>query len=329
MAHSKVPRIAVLIPCLNEAPSIHKVITDFKAELPQADIYVFDNGSGDGTPEIARQAGAVVARETRRGKGYVVQAMFRQVEADVYVLIDGDDTYPVQAVQRLLAPILNDEADMVVGSRLQKGAHSQFQLPNRLGNWFFVLVLNLFFGVHLTDILSGYRTFNRRFVKDIALFSGGFEIETELTIKAVQRGFRIVETPVDLKERWQGSASKIKIVRDGLLILTTIMTLFRDYKPLTFFGLSGLLLFLVGLVLYGLNPLSQLNAPPQPMTLLASLLVLAGIIAIAIGIILHTIDRRFQEFEFHMKMLDHQGSFLANFEPARPAEPDPPDREVG
>ena len=294
-------KIAVLVPCLNEAISIHKVVKDFKSELPAADIYVFDNDSTDDTARIAKEAGAIVFKETRRGKGYVIQSMFQQVEADAYVLVDGDDTYPPQAVHRLLAPILANETDMVVGSRLQKGTQSQFNALNRLGNWFFALILNLFFGTHLTDILSGYRAFNRRFVNGMPLFSGGFEIETELTIKAIQRGYRILEVPVDLKRRSEGSESKVQLVRDGILILATIMALFRDYKPLTFFGILGLILFCVGMtsitIIGTTGNLAGGSILLLPWTILSVVVILVSLLAMSIGMILHTIDRRFQEFE--------------------------------
>lgn len=298
-------QIAVLIPCLNEALSIHKVVTEFRQELPSAEIYVFDNDSTDDTARIAMEAGAIVFKETRRGKGYVVQSMFQQVEADVYVLVDGDDTYPPQAVHRLLAPVLADEMDMVVGSRLQPECQSQFNALNRLGNCFFAQTLNLLFGTHLTDILSGYRAFSRRFVKGISLFSGGFEIETELTVKAIQRGYRILELPVDLKRRCEGSESKIHLVRDGILILGMIVSLFRDYKPLTFFGALGLILFCIGMAsIVIISTTGNLASEPILLLLwiiLSVVMILVSLLAMSIGIILHTIDRRFQEFESHLR----------------------------
>jgi glycosyltransferase involved in cell wall biosynthesis len=301
------PTIAVLIPCLDEAISIRKVIVDFRSELPHAHIYVFDNNSTDDTVRIAQEAGAIVCREIRRGKGYVVQSMFQGIEADYYVLVDGDDTYPAQAVHSLLAPVRANEADMVVGSRLHKGTQSQWNPVNRLGNWFFALTLNRFFGARLTDILSGYRAFSRRFIKGISLFSGGFEIETELTIKAIQRGYRILEVPVDLRRRSEGSESKIQLARDGILILAMIMSLFRDYKPLTFFGIVGLTLSFAGLVsLSFASTVGNWAGGPDLWLLwmIASILVsLAGFLAVSIGMILHTIDRRFQEFESQIRSI--------------------------
>jgi glycosyltransferase involved in cell wall biosynthesis len=283
------------------------VIADFRSELPHADIYVFDNNSTDDTVRIAQEAGAIVCQETRRGKGYVVQSMFTGIEADLYVLVDGDDTYPAQAVHDLLAPVRADQADMVVGSRLQEGTQSQWNPLNRFGNWFFALTLNRFFGADLTDILSGYRAFSRRFIKGISLFSGGFEIETELTIKAIQRGYRILEVPVDLRRRSEGSESKIQLARDGILILAMIMSLFRDYKPLTFFGIVGLALSFVGLISLSFASTTG-NWTGEPglwlLWMILSILVsLAGFLAVSIGMVLHTIDRRFQEFESQIRSI--------------------------
>jgi glycosyltransferase involved in cell wall biosynthesis len=208
------PRIAVLIPCYNEELTIGEVVRDFRSEIPQAEIYVFDNNSTDRTAELARASGARVASERRQGKGFVVQSMFCQVEADVYVLVDGDGTYPPSEIHKLIQPILLGEADMVVGSRLMGASGSEFRFLNKVGNSFFLKVINLIFKVKLTDVLSGYRAFNREFVKGVPIFGGGFETEVELTIKALARGYRIVELPVRLTSRPEGSFSKIRIVQD-------------------------------------------------------------------------------------------------------------------
>lgn len=294
------PKIAVLIPCHNEEPTVAEVVAAFRSELPAADIYVFDNNSTDRTRECALAAGAIVFSEPRQGKGFVVQSMFRRVEADVYVMVDGDATYPAAEVHRLLAPIIADEADMVVGSRLHSETESEFRHLNRWGNRLVLALLNSIFGVRLTDILSGYRAFNRRFVKGLPLFGGGFEIETELTIKSVARGLRIVEIPTTLTSRPEGSHSKIKFFRDGTLILNTILALFRDYKPLTFFGAIGLVLIGVALIPTAIvllhvirtGTVTNFSAP-----LMALALGLAGMLSIVAGLILHTIVRRFQEIE--------------------------------
>jgi glycosyltransferase involved in cell wall biosynthesis len=295
-------RVAVLIPCYNEAPTIGTVVRRFRQVLPQADIYVFDNGSTDDTAEAARAAGATVIDEPRRGKGHVVQSMFRKVDADVYVMVDGDDTYPAEVVEALIAPISDGQADMVIGSRLHRSSQSRFRPLNRLGNAMFRALLGLIFRVRLTDLLSGYRSFSRRLVRTVPLFGGGFETETEMTIKALHRGFRIVEVPVDLVARPEGSHSKIRLVHDGVLILTTILALFRDYKPLTFFGGLGLLLILGGAA-PGLWAGTHWSAEQVPLVLLAAVLALAGVVSVAAGLVLHTVARHFQELDLHLQTL--------------------------
>jgi hypothetical protein len=298
--------IAVLIPCYNEELTITKVIKDFREELPQADIYVFDNNSTDQTAKRALRAGAKVYREKRQGKGYVVQSMFREVDADIYIMVDGDGTYPASVVHKLIAPIARGEADVVVGSRLQDECVSQFKVWNRLGNKFFLLLLNLTFQVRLTDMLSGYRVFSREFVKRIPIFGGGFEIETELTIKALERGYRIVEVPAGLGKRPTGSYSKIRILRDGVIIVNTILALLRDYKPLTFFGFGAAILGGLGVVL-GLIVVAEFLetgfVSHVPTAIMAVGLVLSGMLSGAVGFIVHTVVRRFQEFDHQLRLL--------------------------
>jgi len=299
------PRIAILIPCYNEELTIAKVVRDFRAELPEAEIYVFDNNSTDRTVEEAREAGAHIAYERRQGKGFVVQAMFYQVEADVYVMVDGDATYPAADVHKLIQPILRGEADMVVGSRLMEDSDSEFRLLNKVGNGFFLKVINFIFKVKLSDALTGYRAFNREFVKNIPVFGGGFETEVELTIKALARGYRIIEVPVQLTRRPEGSFSKIRIVQDGFVILNTILTLFRDYKPLTFFGGMGLFLMILGFVPGTVVIVEFIRTglvPRLPSAVLAVGLVLSGMLLLVVGLVLHTITRRFQELEHQLKL---------------------------
>ncbi|MGA8439164.1 MAG: glycosyltransferase [Candidatus Sulfotelmatobacter sp.] len=306
------PRIAILIPCYNEEPTIGQVVREFRAEIPGADIYVFDNNSTDRTVEQAREAGARVAYERRQGKGFVVQSMFCQVEADVYIMVDGDGTYPAGEVHKLIQPILLGEAEMVVGSRLLQTSESEFRLLNRLGNGFFLEVINFIFKVKLSDVLSGYRAFNREFVKSIPVFGGGFETEVELTIKALARGYRITELPVRLTSRPEGSFSKIRVVQDGLVILNTILTLFRDYKPLTFFGGMGLFLTVLGFVPGVVVILEFIRTglvPRLPAAILAVGLVLSGMLLVVVGLVMHTITRRFQELEHQLKMKDKEADF--------------------
>jgi glycosyltransferase involved in cell wall biosynthesis len=302
-------RVAVIVPCYNEERTITRVVSDFRAQLPHARIYVFDNNSTDGTADAAREAGAHVAFERRQGKGHVVQKMFGEVEADVYVMVDGDGTYPATEVHNLIAPILKGEADMVVGSRLAEQSRSDFKALNHLGNRLFLAAINTIFGVRLSDILSGYRAFNRDFVKNIPLLGGGFETEAELTIKALGRRYRIVETPVDLVARPEGSFSKIRILHDGWVILNTILALFRDYKPLTFFGILGLASIGAGLVpgiLVVVEFLKTGLVPRLPSAILAVGLVLAGLLSITAGLVIHTVTRRFQELEHQLQSSAHR-----------------------
>ena len=300
------PLVAVLIPCLNEALTVGKVVRDFREVLPTAEIFVFDNGSIDETKAVAQAAGAVVLAEYRRGKGYVVQSMFQTVAADAYVMVDGDDTYPAERLLSLLEPVLNGEADMVVGSRFMRNNQSESAWLNRLGNRLYQAVINMIFGTQLTDILSGYRCLSSRLVNGVPILVTGFEVEAELTIKALERGFRIVEVPTDARARPDGSFSKIRLTHDGFKILWTILSLFRDYKPLTFFGLLGLLTIGFGLIPGLVAILGFLETGLVlhfPSAILAVGLVLTGLLLLVVGLILHTINRRFQELNSSMQRL--------------------------
>ncbi|MBI4685863.1 MAG: glycosyltransferase [Nitrospirae bacterium] len=299
-------RISVLIPCYNEGETVASVVRDFRAQLPNADIYVFDNNSTDNTVEEAKKAGAIIRYEKRQGKGNVVRSMFKQVDADVYVMVDGDGTYPAQKVHELIKPILTDDFDMVIGSRLHPMSESKFKLLNQIGNRLFIFILNYIFRVRLTDLLSGYRAFSRRVVKSLPILSRGFEIETELTVKCLERGYQISEIPVNLSPRPEGSRSKIKIFRDGFLIFNTIFALFRDYKPLTAFGLLGLFLIICGLI-PGLIVIREFFSTGYilhiPSAILAVGLVLSGLLVMFTGLVLHTIARHFQEIDYQLRNL--------------------------
>jgi glycosyltransferase involved in cell wall biosynthesis len=276
-------KVAVLIPCLNEEATIDKVVKDFREQLPEAEIHVFDNASTDATRHVAQEAGATVHSEPRRGKGHVVQSMFRTVEADVYVMVDGDDTYPAEHVHELIREVASGRADMAVGSRLL-AQESSFRTLNRVGNHFFLHTINVLFGARLTDVLSGYRAMSRAFVKGLPLVVTGFEVEVELTIKALERGFRITERATPLRDRPLGSHSKLRKVRDGWRILSTIFALLRDYRPRFVFG--GL-----GLVLLGLGLLPGMTA------VAGAALLWAGALALAVGFVLHGVNRRLRELE--------------------------------
>lgn len=302
-------RIAVLIPCHNEAVTIRHVVQAFRAELPGARIYVFDNRSADETAAVAREAGAIVIQEPRLGKGNVVQSMFRHVDADIYVMVDGDDTYPADAVHRLIAPIRNGEADMVIGSRLQNASRSEFRAINRFGNRMYLFFLRSMFSIRISDLLSGYRAFSRRFVLGTPLFTSGFETEAEMTIRALTRRFRVTEVSVDLRSRPAGSSSKIRIVRDGFVILGSMFALFRDYRPLAFFGGIGLVLIGLGFIPGGIVIADFLRTGlilRIPSAILAVGTVLSGLISIVMGIILHVIAQRFRELDANLQVIADQ-----------------------
>ena len=294
----------MLIPCLNEELTIDKVVRDFREQLPDAEVHVFDNASTDGTATAAEEAGAIVHHEARRGKGYVVQTMFQRVDADVYIMVDGDDTYPADAVHELIRPVRNGSADMVVGSRLL-AADSSFRLLNRVGNHLFQRVINFLFGTRLTDVLSGYRAMSRSFVKGLPLFVTGFEVEVEMTIKTLERGFRLTEVPTSLRDRPKGSHSKLRKFRDGGRILWTIFALLRDYKPMTSFGVVGLTMMLLGFI-PGLIVVEEFirtgRVSHLPSAVLAVGMVLSGLLSGLTGLILHVVNRRFQEVDYLLRL---------------------------
>jgi len=242
------PRIAVLVPCLNEEAAIGKVVTDFRAALPGAEVYVYDNNSTDNTAAVAEQAGAIVRRERRPGKGNVVRRMFQDIEADLYVMVDGDDTYDASAAPALVAATLRDNLDMVVGKRIETH-QAAYRAGHRLGNRVLTGLVRWLFGAQIDDMLSGYRVFSRRFVKSFPSFSREFEIETELTVHAMQMRMAVAELATDYKERPPGSTSKLRTFRDGWRILLTITNLMRNERPLMFFSLLALLIGAVAIAL--------------------------------------------------------------------------------
>ncbi|MDX2075455.1 MAG: glycosyltransferase family 2 protein [bacterium] len=304
MMMTQSPQIAVLIPCYNESLTVAKVIHDFRAQLPQATLYVFDNASSDDTAKIARELGVEVYYVKHAGKGNVIRQMHRFIQADIYVMVDGDDTYPAEFVHTLLAPVIHKKADMVVGSRLLDDTTSEFKMLNKWGNRFFLWILNTIFGVRLTDILSGYRAMTRELVENIPLLSTGFEIETELTIRTLQEGYIIQEVPVTLRKRPEGSYSKIRVVRDGWRILMTIMTLFRDYRPLRFFvGIASIITVIalaMGLSVF-IEFLETGLVRRFPTAILSASMILLSTLLVITGLILDTINRRFREMNFQLR----------------------------
>ena len=242
--------VAVIIPCYNEAVTIAKVVDDFHRVLPGATVYVYDNNSADGTGQIAREHGAVVRLETRQGKGNVVRQMMRDIDADYYIMVDGDDTYPAEAAPVLLAPLMSGEADMTVGDRLSNGSYGaeNTRAFHGFGNDLVRGLIKMIYRFDFSDVMTGYRAYNKVFAKTMPVTSPGFEIETELSIHAVDKGWRIAQIPIDYRDRPEGSESKLNTVSDGIKVLRMIMSLFKDYKPFALFGWLTLIFFVIGLI---------------------------------------------------------------------------------
>lgn len=287
------PSIAVLIPCLNEAAAIAKVVTDFKAQLPTACVFVYDNGSTDNTGRIADQAGAVVRTESIRGKGNVVRRMFADIEADVFVLVDGDDTYDAIRAQELIDLLLRNNLDMVNAAR-RSTADAAYRRGHVLGNRLLTGLVAAVFGNRITDLLSGYRVFSRRFVKSFPALTTGFEIETELSVHALQLRMPIGEVETSYRERPAGSASKLSTYRDGLRILQTIAILVKEEKPLAFFSCVALILACIALIL-GIPVIVEFMrtglVPRFPTALLSSAIGILSFLSLACGLILDTVSR--------------------------------------
>ncbi len=244
-------RIAVLIPCYNESLTIKKVVEDYKAALPEADIYVYDNNSTDHADEIARKAGAIVRYEYRQGKGNVIRSMFRDIDADCYLMIDGDDTYPAVNAREMVDLVLNKGVDMVVGDRLSSTYFTENKRPfHNSGNRVVRYLINKLFHNDIRDIMTGYRAFSPLFVKSFPVLSKGFEIETEMTIHAVDKNFLIEELPVSYRDRPAGSQSKLNTFSDGFKVLKTIASLFKEYKPFHFFSLVAVLMWILAILLF-------------------------------------------------------------------------------
>lgn len=243
-------RVAVLLPCYNEEMTIGKVVRDFRAVLPEADIYVYDNNSTDRTAEVAAEAGAIVRRERVQGKGNVIRRMFREVEADCYLMADGDDTYPAHHAPAMVAAVLEEQADMVIGDRLSSTYFSENKRPfHNMGNKLVRGLICRLWHTEVKDIMTGYRAFSRPFVKLFPVMSGQFEIETEMTIHALDKRFRLLEMPIDYRDRPEGSESKLNTFSDGMKVLRTIVTLFKEYRPMRFFGWLAVLLAIVGVAM--------------------------------------------------------------------------------
>jgi glycosyltransferase involved in cell wall biosynthesis len=292
--------IAVLIPCYQEEKTIGKVVKDFQQVLPQAAIYVFDNNCTDRTAEIARAAGAIVRREKRQGKGFVVASMFEQVDADIYVMVDGDDTYDAKAVDLLLQPILKGDADMTVACRLETFETSAFRNFHIFGNRLVCGIINWMFKSHISDIFSGYRAFTREAAKVIPVTAVGFDVETELTLQALYRGLVLKEVQAAYGARPEGSFSKLKTGSDGLRVLMKLFLMVKSYKPLTFFGSLSIGFMLAGL-LVGIRPVLEFIQTHYiravPSAILASSLVILSFFSLGLGLILNSVNLRLLEVE--------------------------------
>src|SRR5690349_17487924 len=309
-------RIAVLVPCYNEEAAVGTVIADFRKALPSAEIYVYDNNSKDRTAAVAREAGAEVRSERRQGKGHVVRRMFADVDADVYVLVDGDATYDAPSAPRMIAKLLGEHLDMVVGLRVDQ-EQAAYRRGHRTGNWMLTSFLSSVFGQAFTDILSGYRVFSRRFVKSFPVLSDGFEIETELTVHALELALPVAELKTPYYARPEGSFSKLNTWGDGFRILSTILKLYRSEKPLRFFSGVGAFLALVaiGLAIPIFITYLELGIVPRlPTAVLSTGLMIVAMLSLSSGLVLDTVTRGRRE----MKLLAYLAQGTAKEAPASP-----------
>ena len=308
-------QIAVLIPCYNEAKTIRKVVEDWKKELPEAAIYVYDNNSSDGTDMIAREAGAIVRYERQQGKGNVVRRMFQDIDALCYIMIDGDDTYPAEYGREMVNEVLENRVDMVIGDRLSSTYFQENKRPfHNFGNSLVRTCINSMFGADVKDIMTGYRAFSYRFVKTFPVLSKGFEIETEMTIHAVDKSMYVKNTVITYRDRPEGSESKLNTFQDGFKVLRTIIRMLRNYRPLRFFGFMSLFMMLLALILFvpvfG-EYLATCLVPRIPTLIVSGFLVIAALISLFSGLILHMIaqkDKR--DFEFHIYMAENERNRL-------------------
>jgi len=303
-------KIAVLIPCYNEEKTIEKVIKDFKKELPEADIYVYDNNSKDKTAQIAKESGAIVKHEYRQGKGNVVRSMFRDVDADIYVMVDGDDTYPAEEVHKLIEPVVNGEADMVIGDRLTNGTYGKENKRHfhEFGNNLVKKAINLTFNTNLKDIMTGYRVFNKFFVKNMPVMSPKFEIETEMSLHALDKKFLIKEIPIIYRDRPEGSTSKLNTISDGIKVIKTIVKMFKDFKPRQFFWLAAIIMSVIGLII-GIPVIVEFAKTGYimkvPSAILATGIMIIALIIAQCGVVLDTVVKQHKE-KYELELLRYK-----------------------
>lgn len=292
-------KIAVLIPCYNEAKTVEKVVKDYKKALPEADIYVYDNNSTDGTDKIAKKAGAIVKYEYRQGKGNVIRSMFKDIEADCYLMIDGDDTYPAENAREMCDLVLEGKADMVIGDRLSSTYFTENKRPfHNLGNRLVRGLINKLFQSNVRDIMTGYRAFSYEFVKTFPVLSKGFEIETEMTIHALDKNFLLKEVSVNYRDRPAGSVSKLNTYRDGFRVLKTIGRLFKEYKPTIFFSIIGLI-FLVIAVVFAVPVFADYFktglVPRYPTLIFSGFMLIISILMFVCGLLLEVVVKKHRQ----------------------------------
>ena len=301
-------KIAVLIPCYNESKTIGKVVKDWQSELPEADIYVYDNNSNDNTDKIAKEAGAIVRYEYKQGKGNVIRSMFRDIDADCYIMIDGDDTYPKENGKEMCELILEGKADMVIGDRLSSTYFTENKRPfHNFGNKIVRFLINKLFKNNVKDIMTGYRAFSYEFVKSFPVLSKGFEIETEMTIHAVDKNFKLIEIPITYRDRIEGSESKLNTYSDGMKVLKTIATLFKEYKPGMFFSILSVVLLIISLI-FGIPVLNEYFhtglVPRFPTLIVSSIILVISILLWISGIILSVINKKHKQlYELYLNLL--------------------------
>lgn len=311
-------KVAVLIPCYNESQTIEKVVKDYKREIPEATIYVYDNNSSDKTDEIARAAGAVVRYEYMQGKGNVIRRMFREIDAECYLMVDGDDTYPAEFAREMISQVLHKNADMVVGDRLSSTYFTENKRPfHNFGNSLVRKSINILFKNDIKDIMTGYRAFSYEFVKTFPVLSSGFEIETEMSIHAVDKKMQINNVIIEYRDRPEGSVSKLNTYSDGLKVIKTIMRLFRNYRPLLFFGMLFLILAFLAIMFFVPIMITYIKTglvPNFPTLIVCGFVMIAAIVSLFAGLILSAIvqkDR--QDFEYYLQNVCDKKKRLLSF----------------
>ncbi len=303
--------IAVLIPCYNEAKTIAKVVRDYRAALPEADIYVYDNNSTDHTDDVAREAGAIVRYEYRQGKGNVIRSMFREIDADCYLMIDGDDTYPAENAREMVNLVLERKVDMVVGDRLSATYYTENKRPfHNMGNWLVKGLVNTIFKGSVSDIMTGYRAFSYQFVKSFPVLSKGFEIETEMTIHALDKNLSVQSVQVEYRDRPADSPSKLNTYSDGMKVLRTIGRLYKEYRPMSFFGLLAALMALVSVILFIPIFAEYLHTglvPRFPTLIVCGVMGTMALLLWVCGLILDTVAKKHRQlFEINLNLLNGQ-----------------------